>query len=76
MGQGVQPVVSAPQVELPPAHVAAQLAVVEATMSVQEKKMLGQFFRLAPPRFSEATSKDDHEFLITCLKWNFRGNAK
>lgn len=33
-------------------------------MFVEQKKVLGKFFRFAPPRFYSASGKDSYEFLI------------
>ncbi|XP_015169165.1 uncharacterized protein [Solanum tuberosum] len=74
MQQAPAPAVPVPQGKPTPAvPVVQQLAApvvqpdeLEGVMPLREKKMLGVFLRLSPPRFSRAVGDDAHEFLVAC----------
>lgn len=64
-------VATAPRVEVSSMIMVAQSiisnpVVAQYGMSIEEQKLLGRFFRLAPPRFFGALSNDTYEFLISC----------
>jgi len=63
---GVQLVAAAPHSAVPPISTIYPPMTSRSVMSFEEQKILGQFIRLGPLKFTSDSSEDAHEFNVSC----------
>ncbi|KAG5591216.1 hypothetical protein H5410_041730 [Solanum commersonii] len=65
---GVQPVVAASHLAVPLISTIYSPMASRSVMSFEEQKILGQFIRLGPLKFTSDSGENAHEFNVSCYE--------